>query len=172
MSKESKDVIVKEEVLPFGKSEDEKDIYYLWGIKGEFFYVNKKQKTFLTIFLCAIGLAFTAGYWGYIYVDMNNLVRPSILNSFPEVLFIIISIFYISLLYLCRRSMSIQAISKKNRSASLRVILILLCVISISLSLLLKEGTSVLGFATVLYMTFITYFCVRVYKTKGHYFSG
>lgn len=164
---------------PFGKDEKGEDIYYLWGEPGESFYTNKKQKRILTIMFYSIVFISLFSVLGAMFLEITNIISSISFYYINSFIFTLLSVVYIVSMCIGKRYMLFNIVPSEKRSPQKRIVFLwmgLVCAQVVILAPLLmpalEKALDILMVLSMLYVLFITRFCIKLHRTKGYYFSG
>jgi len=165
----------------FRKDEEGRDLFYPWGYPGEAFCTDLKQRKRIEKFFLAFSVLVIFAVFGTIFAHVEGIISLNILLYVGGVGHTFFPAFYILSMYSFRKDVSVLAIPKDRRVPKKIIKLLLILIISYQgasiltalkdelISPVISIGLVALNVVGALC---ISYVLIKIYKTKGYYFSG
>lgn len=179
MAKRFKDKTLHDYASRFVKLEDDKFLFHLWGVTGEAVYVNKKSKKHILVFLSFFYIFALSSAFIYLLLVQKELISVMASNCIMSITPIFLTITYIGYMYFLQKNMQLHTSPKHQQFYTKRVFFFWVASVGFQIPAWAVmfyrtyEIKDILFCTTgITYTLFITYFCIKLYKTKGHYFSA
>ena len=146
---------------------------------GEAIYVNRRSKRHILVFLSFFYISALSSAFIYLLLVQKELISVMASNYIMSTAPIFLTITYIGYMYFLQKNMQLQTIPKHQKFYTKRLFFLWVACVGFQIPawavIFYKtfEVKDILFCTTgIAYTLFITHFCVRLYKTRGHYFSG